>query len=334
MPFAARYSSSRAATGGSWQGMSPTPLSRFGAAEQYSTSHWFTPWQIAAARPLSCRPFTVRAIGVPKMMATSMPSSSMSGSRCSGSSMPGRDCLMWGANGPLTLWPSPSLFPQTRPSSSRRGCPRLSVMDFGARWAYSRGRYFTSSSVGSLQWPSASTTRSIAIVHLRSERGPLRASTRAAPRHSPVLRPLKHRGRRLSSLRPPAPSDLPEPDVSPGAALAWAVQAEFWSRANRVLPRRQPAITSAQIHGQRGGQMHVRAIAVLVAAVVVLGGGVELASGSPSPQQLPEVPGPRSLTVSRGPGTSRVVHLSFDAGADRGYAESILDTLAAEGVPA
>ncbi len=80
--------------------------------------------------------------------------------------------------------------------------------------------------------------------------------------------------------------------------------------------------------------MHVRAIAVLVAAVVVLGGGVELASGSPSPQQLPEVPGPRSLTVSRGPGTSRVVHLSFDAGADRGYAESILDTLAAEGVPA
>ncbi len=50
--------------------------------------------------------------------------------------------------------------------------------------------------------------------------------------------------------------------------------------------------------------------------------------------QLPEAPGPRSRTIARGPGTTRAVHMSFDAGADRGYAESILDTLAAEGVPA
>ncbi len=50
--------------------------------------------------------------------------------------------------------------------------------------------------------------------------------------------------------------------------------------------------------------------------------------------QLPEAPGPRSVTLSRGPSTRPVVHLSFDAGADRGYAEAILDTLAAEGVPA
>jgi peptidoglycan/xylan/chitin deacetylase (PgdA/CDA1 family) len=50
--------------------------------------------------------------------------------------------------------------------------------------------------------------------------------------------------------------------------------------------------------------------------------------------QLPEVPGPRSRTVSKGSSAARVVHLSFDAGADRGYAGSILDTLAAEGVPA
>jgi peptidoglycan/xylan/chitin deacetylase (PgdA/CDA1 family) len=50
--------------------------------------------------------------------------------------------------------------------------------------------------------------------------------------------------------------------------------------------------------------------------------------------QLPEVPGPRSLTLSRGPASRRVVHLSFDAGADRGYAEIILNTLAEQGVPA
>jgi len=47
-----------------------------------------------------------------------------------------------------------------------------------------------------------------------------------------------------------------------------------------------------------------------------------------------EVPGPRALTVTRGSGAARVVHLSFDAGADTGYAALILDTLAAEGVPA
>jgi peptidoglycan/xylan/chitin deacetylase (PgdA/CDA1 family) len=50
--------------------------------------------------------------------------------------------------------------------------------------------------------------------------------------------------------------------------------------------------------------------------------------------QLPDAPGPRSRTIARGAGTTRVVHMSFDAGADRGYAESILDTLAAEGVSA
>jgi peptidoglycan-N-acetylglucosamine deacetylase len=50
--------------------------------------------------------------------------------------------------------------------------------------------------------------------------------------------------------------------------------------------------------------------------------------------QLPAAPGPRSVTLSKGSGAQRVVHLSFDAGADRGYAESILNTLAQEGIPA
>ena len=50
--------------------------------------------------------------------------------------------------------------------------------------------------------------------------------------------------------------------------------------------------------------------------------------------QLPPVPGPRALTITRGSGAERVVHLSFDAGADTGYAALILDTLAAEGIPA
>jgi peptidoglycan/xylan/chitin deacetylase (PgdA/CDA1 family) len=50
--------------------------------------------------------------------------------------------------------------------------------------------------------------------------------------------------------------------------------------------------------------------------------------------QLPDAPGPRSVSLSRGPAAPQVVHLSFDAGADRGYAEAILDTLKSEGVPA
>ncbi len=50
--------------------------------------------------------------------------------------------------------------------------------------------------------------------------------------------------------------------------------------------------------------------------------------------QLPDAPGPRSVTLSHGSTSRQVVHMSFDAGADRGYAEAILDTLQAEGVPA
>lgn len=53
-----------------------------------------------------------------------------------------------------------------------------------------------------------------------------------------------------------------------------------------------------------------------------------------SAPRLPEVLGPQAQTVQRGQVASRVVHLSFDAGADRGHAESILNTLAAEGITA
>ncbi len=49
--------------------------------------------------------------------------------------MPGRLPTMCDANGPLTLGPSPSLLPQTRPSIKTRGWPRLSVMRRGARLA-------------------------------------------------------------------------------------------------------------------------------------------------------------------------------------------------------
>ena len=80
--------------------------------------------------------------------------------------------------------------------------------------------------------------------------------------------------------------------------------------------------------------MRAAGLAVLAATLMALGGGARLAEGGPAAQQLPDAPGPRSLTVSRGPASPRVVHMSFDAGADRGYAESILDALAAEGVPA
>jgi peptidoglycan/xylan/chitin deacetylase (PgdA/CDA1 family) len=67
---------------------------------------------------------------------------------------------------------------------------------------------------------------------------------------------------------------------------------------------------------------------------VLLGLLLAWGGAAPAAAQLPEVPGPRSLTLTRGAPTARVVHLSFDAGADRGYAEAILNTLAAEGIPA
>src|SRR5215211_1758394 len=70
----------------------------------------------------------------------------------------------------------------------------------------------------------------------------------------------------------------------------------------------------------------LRALAASLVAVTLL-------CGAALPQ-LPDAPGPRSVTLSRGPTARQVVHLSFDAGADRGYAEAILDTLKAEGVPA
>ncbi len=80
--------------------------------------------------------------------------------------------------------------------------------------------------------------------------------------------------------------------------------------------------------------MRAYGLAALAAILLALGGSANLAHGRPAAQQLPDSPGPRSLTISRGPAEPRVVHLSFDAGADRGYAESILDTLAAEGISA
>jgi len=76
--------------------------------------------------------------------------------------------------------------------------------------------------------------------------------------------------------------------------------------------------------------MRARGLA-LALLVLLLGSGA--AGAAPSPQ-LPDAPGPRSLTVDKARTDRRVVHFSFDAGADRGYAESILDTLLAEGVPA
>ena len=76
--------------------------------------------------------------------------------------------------------------------------------------------------------------------------------------------------------------------------------------------------------------MRARGLALALLALL-LGSGAAVAAPSP---QLPDAPGPRSLTIDKGRTDRRVVHLSFDAGADRGYAESILDTLLAEGVPA
>jgi peptidoglycan/xylan/chitin deacetylase (PgdA/CDA1 family) len=70
------------------------------------------------------------------------------------------------------------------------------------------------------------------------------------------------------------------------------------------------------------------------ARLAPFGSTIEQPSSGAVLPQLPDAAGPRSVTISRGLATRRVVHLSFDAGADRGYAESILDTLAEQGVPA
>jgi peptidoglycan-N-acetylglucosamine deacetylase len=54
---------------------------------------------------------------------------------------------------------------------------------------------------------------------------------------------------------------------------------------------------------------------------------------SPTATAVPPSTSPASLLI-RGPATRRAVALTFDAGADRGFAEQILDTLAKEGVRA
>jgi len=53
----------------------------------------------------------------------------------------------------------------------------------------------------------------------------------------------------------------------------------------------------------------------------------------PSAPAIDKTPGV-SVRIDRGPAECRSVSLSFDAGADRGYAEQILDTLRDEKVPA
>ena len=55
-------------------------------------------------------------------------------------------------------------------------------------------------------------------------------------------------------------------------------------------------------------------------------------SATPSPTVVP--PGARARTVDRGVAGRRAVALTFDAGADRGYAERILNTLRDTGVAA
>jgi peptidoglycan-N-acetylglucosamine deacetylase len=52
----------------------------------------------------------------------------------------------------------------------------------------------------------------------------------------------------------------------------------------------------------------------------------------PAAPAVEKTPG-HSLRIDRGPAECNAVHLSFDAGADRGYAETILDTLRDEHVP-
>ena len=76
----------------------------------------------------------------------------------------------------------------------------------------------------------------------------------------------------------------------------------------------------------------VASIVLATLAAVVLSAAPPLLA-QPVPQ-WPESPGPRALTIDRRPAAGHVVHLSFDAGADRGYAGEILNTLAAEGVSA
>lgn len=54
----------------------------------------------------------------------------------------------------------------------------------------------------------------------------------------------------------------------------------------------------------------------------------------PPPTPVPPLARGPARVISRGPASSRSVALTFDAGADRGYAEQILDTLKAKGVRA
>ena len=55
---------------------------------------------------------------------------------------------------------------------------------------------------------------------------------------------------------------------------------------------------------------------------------------TPTPVHATAVPGAQAQSVARGPSSRRMVALTFDAGADRGFAEDILDILRDTGVKA
>ena len=167
-PALARNSSSLTASSGAWHGINPTARSRLGSAEQYSSNHSFTTRHNAAANSPLMRPFTVRAMGVPNRMATSMPSRSMSLRRSTGSVIPGRDLRAFSVNGPVTPGAGPCEGDHTLPSIRLRVYPRLSLTLTGACERHFSGKRLAKSILPSDTWPSASMTRTLSKLSMKS----------------------------------------------------------------------------------------------------------------------------------------------------------------------
>ncbi|TAJ20592.1 MAG: polysaccharide deacetylase family protein [Dehalococcoidia bacterium] len=77
-----------------------------------------------------------------------------------------------------------------------------------------------------------------------------------------------------------------------------------------------------------------RAASAAVEAVTLVPSPSPARAAAPAVQPIPRVVGARARVIDRGPTTEKRVALTFDAGADRGYAEQILNTLRAANVRA
>ena len=133
----------------------------------------------------------------------------------------------------------------------------------------------------------------------------------------------------------------PGRDSMQGRGRSWLLGAVLAASTVLAASLGLPAGTAAMVHAAPSGRQATSDPAFRPAAPVSDqalaaqpdAAALRQAPCRPSSPAVAPTPG-RSVLVDRGPAECNTVSLSFDAGADRGYAELILDILREHGVPA